>query len=69
MNLDDAILDLQSIKDLNGTKILIKGNHDYWWSGIGKVRDILPENFYALQNEDVRRCSNRCYRLFLSAGP
>lgn len=54
MNLDDAKKDIDSLKDLLGTKILIKGNHDYWWSGIGKVRDVLPEKFYALQNDCVR---------------
>ena len=47
-------------------KVLIKGNHDYWWSGIGKVRDIMPENFYALQNDSIRFdgaviCGSRCW--------
>ena len=51
MNLEDAQKDIESLTDLKGKKILIKGNHDYWWSGIGRVRDILPENFYALQND------------------
>jgi predicted phosphohydrolase len=54
MDINDAKLDLQSFSHLKGKKILIKGNHDYWWSGIGKVRDILPENFYALQNDSIR---------------
>lgn len=40
--------------DLKGRKILIKGNHDYWWNAIGKVRDMLPESFYALQNDSIR---------------
>ena len=66
MNIDDAEKDLQTLKDLKGKKILIKGNHDYWWSGIGKVRDILPENFFALQNDSVRFdgvviCGSRCW--------
>lgn len=66
MNIDDAKLDILSLKDLKGKKILIKGNHDYWWSGIGKVRDILPEGFYALQNDCIRFdgvviCGSRCW--------
>ena len=66
MNIDDAEKDLQTLKDLKGKKILIKGNHDYWWSGIGKVRDILPENFFALQNDSIRFdgvviCGSRCW--------
>ena len=54
MNLDDAIKDIQSLSGLKGKKILIKGNHDYWWSGIGKVRDSLPNDFFALQNDSIR---------------
>ena len=54
MNIDDAKIDLESLAYLKGKKILIKGNHDYWWSGIGKVRDILPEGFYALQNDCIK---------------
>jgi len=54
MNLDDAKLDFDLIKPLKGKKIFIKGNHDYWWSGIGKVRDIMPENCFALQNDSIK---------------
>jgi predicted phosphohydrolase len=66
MNIDDAKIDLEYLADLPGKKILIKGNHDYWWSGIGKVRDILPYNFYALQNDSIRFdgvviCGSRCW--------
>ncbi len=66
MNIDDAKKDIFSFSDLKGKKIIIKGNHDYWWSGIGKVRDMLPENFYALQNDSIRFdgvviCGSRCW--------
>lgn len=53
MNIEDAKADILLLSKLKGKKILIKGNHDYWWSGIGKVRDILPENFFALQNDSL----------------
>ena len=66
MNLEDAEKDIKTLEDLKGKKIFIKGNHDYWWSGIGKVRDILPEDFYALQNDSMRFngvviCGSRCW--------
>ena len=35
-------------------KIYIRGNHDYWWSSISKIRAALPENSYALQNDAVK---------------
>ena len=66
MDIDDAKKDLEIISSLKGKKILIKGNHDYWWSGITKVRDILPENVYALQNDSIKFgnviiCGSRCW--------
>lgn len=66
MNIEDAKKDILSLSDLKGKKVLIKGNHDYWWSGIGKVRDMLPENFYALQNDSIKFdnvviCGSRCW--------
>ena len=66
MNIEDAQKDIETLIGLKGKKILIKGNHDYWWSGITKVRDMLPENFYALQNDSIRFenvviCGSRCW--------
>ncbi len=66
MDIDDAKSDIATLLDLKGKKVLIKGNHDYWWSGIGKVRDMLPEGFYALQNDSIRFdgvviCGSRCW--------
>src|ERR1035437_4886443 len=37
MTLEEALPDLQFIHMLPGRKILSKGNHDYWWSTLGKV--------------------------------
>lgn len=54
MDIDDAKKDIETLANLKGKKIIIKGNHDYWWSGIGKVRDMLPEGFYALQNDCIK---------------
>lgn len=54
MQLEEALEDLQKIGKLPGTKILLRGNHDYWWNSIGKVRRSLPENCYAVQNDAIK---------------
>lgn len=51
MQLEAALPDLQAIGALPGRKVLIKGNHDYWWGGIGQVRRALPEGVHALQHD------------------
>lgn len=53
MRLEDALDDLNSIAALPGAKILLRGNHDYWWSSIGRVRRALGEGAYALQNDSL----------------
>lgn len=53
MHLEDALEDLERIRMLPGKKILLRGNHDYWWSSIGRVRRVLGENTYALQNDSL----------------
>lgn len=49
--LEDAIKDLNWIDSKPGLKIFSRGNHDYWWSSIGKVRAALPSSCVALQND------------------
>lgn len=54
MHLADAAEDLSFIGRLNGTKLLLRGNHDYWWNSITQVRKALPPNVYAIQNDAKR---------------
>lgn len=54
MKLEDAIGDLEEIGQLPGSKIIIRGNHDFWWSSISKVRRALPQSIYALQNDSIK---------------
>lgn len=54
MDLDTAMSDFKFYDGLKGKKIIIRGNHDLWWGGIGKLRNALPEGFYALQNDSIR---------------
>lgn len=53
MRLEDALFDLDSIGSLPGRKVIIKGNHDFWWSSLTKVRAALPASIHALQNDAV----------------
>jgi len=54
MTLEEAREDLAYLGSLPGRIILIRGNHDFWWNGIGKVRRALPPNVKAVQNDHVR---------------
>ena len=51
MQLERAVPDLQKIGALPGRKVLIKGNHDYWWNSVSKLRRVLPEGMSALQHD------------------
>ncbi len=51
MHLNDVIPDLLWIDQLPGTKVMIKGNHDYWWGSLSKVKKILPPSCHVIQND------------------
>lgn len=44
MTLDEALSDLLLINSLPGTKIIGKGNHDFWWSTLSKINALFEEN-------------------------
>ena len=50
MYLENTYLDFSYINKLPGKKLLLKGNHDYWWSTLKKMRDYLEEKEF--QNID-----------------
>ncbi len=54
MRFSEALPDLDYISKLKGHKVICKGNHDYWWSSIGEVRNALKNNTYAIQNDAIR---------------
>ena len=67
-NLEEAKKDFEFINSLPGQKIIIKGNHDYYFSTMKKVKEFLDENklntIHILFNnsfviEDVAICGNR----------
>lgn len=51
MNAEQVAPDLAWLERLPGTKVMIRGNHDYWWGSISKVRKSLPPSCHALQND------------------
>lgn len=54
MRLEEVSADLEWLDSLPGKKIIIKGNHEYWWKSISAVRNILPASILALQNDAVK---------------
>ena len=54
MKLEDSVADFEMLSNLPGKKVIIRGNHDYWWKSISAVRKILPPNFYAIQNDAIK---------------
>lgn len=54
MKLQEALPDFDLLKNLPGKKVLIRGNHDYWWPSISVLRAALPENIFALQNDAIK---------------
>ncbi|MCQ2535177.1 MAG: metallophosphoesterase [Clostridia bacterium] len=55
--LNEAKIDFDHLNSLNGRKIISRGNHDYWWSTMNKIRAFLLENNYStidfIRNDDV----------------
>ena len=51
LRLEEALPDLELVRSLPGRKILLRGNHDYWWKSLSKVRASLGEGCDAIQND------------------
>jgi predicted phosphohydrolase len=51
MRVEEAIPDLEWLNALPGTKVMIKGNHDYWWESKSKVQKALPPSLHIIQND------------------
>ena len=44
INFEEAKADFDFINRLNGHKVIMKGNHDYWWNSMAKMNRFLEEN-------------------------
>lgn len=47
MTLKEALEDFRFVDSLPGRKILVKGNHDYWWTTLSKMRSFLSANHFS----------------------
>ena len=47
LGLDDAVDDFRFINEIPGKKIILKGNHDYWWSTASKFYKFCENNGFS----------------------
>ena len=50
MNLKESVADFEFLNSLTGNKILVKGNHDYWWTTQNKIKNFFDENNFSTLN-------------------
>lgn len=53
MKMADTQKDFDFIRGLNGTKIIIRGNHDYWWKSVSQIREFVGPTIKVLQNDSI----------------
>ena len=44
ISLEESLKDFEFINNLPGRKILLKGNHDYWWTTLKKMNKFIADN-------------------------
>jgi len=49
LDLESAAADFAWINEIPGRKIILKGNHDYWWSTAAKFYKFCEKNFFSDQ--------------------
>jgi predicted phosphohydrolase len=54
LNAHEVQPDLDWLAALPGRKVLVKGNHDYWWRKLRKVRRIVGPGIYAVAGDAIR---------------
>ena len=64
LKMEDALEDLHFLENLPGIKILVRGNHDYWWTGPSKLKGLGLKNIVFIQNdsfdhEGISYCGSR----------
>ena len=57
MTLAEAKADFAFLHALPGTKIILKGNHDYWWNSMKKMMEFFTANGF----DSLRILHNNCY--------
>ncbi len=54
MTLENAMKDLLWMDALPGIKVILKGNHDYWWPSNKKLAETLPPSIHFINNNAVK---------------
>lgn len=57
ISLREAKPDFEFINSLPGKKIILKGNHDFWWGTANKINEFLIENNF----DTISILHNNCY--------
>ena len=57
LDLNSAVADFAWINEIPGRKIILKGNHDYWWSTQAKFTKFCLENGFS----DLNLLNNNCF--------
>ena len=57
MKLENAVEDFAFLDRLPGNKIILKGNHDYWWTTVAKMNAFCAAQGFAT----LRFLNNNCY--------
>ncbi|MCR5149869.1 MAG: metallophosphoesterase [Clostridiales bacterium] len=61
MDMEKGLADFEFLNSLPGRKIILKGNHDYWWATVKKCNDFFMkhgfENMFVLFN-NAYECGN-----------
>lgn len=58
MYLENTYEDFRYLSNLPGKKLMLKGNHDYWWTTLNKMRNYLNENNFL----DIEFLYNNSYK-------
>lgn len=64
--IEDTYKDFKFINDLPGKKLLLKGNHDYWWTTVTRMRRFIKENNF--KNIDFLYNNSYEYENYIIAG-
>lgn len=57
MSLEESLEDFKYIDSFPGRKIILKGNHDYWWNTVSKVKGFFEKNGIS----SINILHNNCY--------
>ena len=59
MSLEEAEKDFEFLNNLKGTKIISKGNHDYWWNTVTKMEKFCKEKGF----DTIKFLHNNAYKV------